>query len=257
MQASKSLKKFVRGLGIAALAMGLGVPAASANVVIGGTRVVFPAQEGSATVHLYNPGDHAALVQAWIDKGNKKARPDNVKTPFLITPPLFRLDAEKSQTIRIIFAPGDEDHVSLPDDRETLFWLNVLDVPPKPSGKNATKSYMQFSVRSRLKLFYRPADLSVSRSDAPGKLIWQRVTGKDGGQIEVHNPTPYYLTFSSISVVFNGQSHKASTGMVAPYEDLVLTVDGLSRPIPGDAVIQYETINDLGGEVSHKAQIKQ
>ena len=59
--------------------------------------------------------------------------PESVDAPFLITPPLFRMDAQKEQSLRIVYT-----HDQLPADRESLFWLNVLEVPPKPTGPGST-----------------------------------------------------------------------------------------------------------------------
>ena len=85
----------IRALGAAVVALCLATPPAHASVVIGGTRVVFPAQQGEVTVRLSNKSDHPALVEAWIDTGNPNSTPDSVSTPFLITPPLFRMEQDR------------------------------------------------------------------------------------------------------------------------------------------------------------------
>jgi len=256
MPVSGAKRYFVRGLCAVVLAIGFHVPAAQASIVVGGTRVVFPAQDKSTTVRIFNKGTYPALVQAWIDKGNPKVSPDQVNTPFLVTPPLFRLDPHQSQSLRIVFVQNNGDHTPLPSDRETLFWLNVLEVPPNPTGPAAKESYLQFAVRSRLKLFYRPDDLDISRPKAPGLLVWHAAAGKSGTQLKVKNPTPYYITFSKDSIKVNGKAYDAGTGMVAPFDGLVLTVDGLLQPVPPNAVVQYSTISDLGGQVPHKGHVQ-
>ena len=81
------------------LALCLLAPGAHASVVIGGTRVVFPASQGEVTVRLSNSAAHPALVEAWIDDGDVQSTPDTANTPFLITPPLFRMEANGSVVV--------------------------------------------------------------------------------------------------------------------------------------------------------------
>ena len=157
------MNTFLRAIGVALLAACAFAPAAGANVLIGGTRVVLPAKDGEVTVRLTNENDRPALVQAWIDRGDATSTPDSVDTPFLVTPPMFRMEAGRDQSLRILYT-----REPLPADRESLFWLNVLDVPPKPADMEAAgTNYLQLAVRSRLKLFFRPEGLQGDPHKAP------------------------------------------------------------------------------------------
>jgi len=100
---------------------------ASASVIVGGTRVVYPLDQREVTVRLENDSKNPSLVQVWMDDGNADAKPGETKVPFLITPPIFRMEPRKTQMLRVIFS-GD---TSLPQDRESVYWFNVLDIPPK------------------------------------------------------------------------------------------------------------------------------
>ncbi|GJG93744.1 molecular chaperone [Cupriavidus pauculus] len=88
---------------LAATLFAMALSQASASLVLTGTRVVYPAKGREVTLNLSNEGIAPALVQAWIDDGNPNAMPDDSKTPFTLTPPLFRLDPKKGQTLRIIY----------------------------------------------------------------------------------------------------------------------------------------------------------
>ncbi len=245
------MKKFVCALGAGLLACCLSAPPAQANVLISGTRVVFPAKDGEVTVRLTNDNDHPVLVESWIDRGDMHSTPESVDVPFLITPPLFRMEAKKDQSLRIVFT-----HEQLPDDRESLFWLNVLEVPPKPSGPQAAQNLLQLALRSRLKLFYRPAALAGSPIKAPGSLSWKVVSEAKGYALEAHNPTPYFITISGVSVSGpDGKPDSGDTGMIAPMSDLRLHLhDAAYKPVAGDAVA-YTIINDFGGSTSFKGVI--
>lgn len=241
-------------LTIAALAATLLLCAsgARASVVISGTRVILPEGSGQVTVQLNNVGKTPALVESWIDRGNPNASPTNIHVPFTITPPIFRIDAGKGQALRIIYG-GDP---SLPADRESLFWLNVLEVPPKPKPGSMPGggNHLQFAVRSRLKLFLRPAGLEGDPLKAPEQLTWKVVDG--GAVLRVDNPTPYYITLSAVAVGAGRQADKAAAGMVAPFTHLRLS---LAHPLSakGDGItVDFTTINDYGAPARHKGRLQ-
>lgn len=227
---------------------------AQASVVIGGTRVVFPAQQGEATVRLSNESDKPALVEAWIDDGDARSTPDSVRTPFLITPPLFRMEAHKDQSLRILYVQGKQP---LPGDRESVFWLNVLEIPPKPGAQYADRNYLQFAIRSRLKLFYRPANLHGDAAKAPGQLTFKVAASGRNVTLDAHNPTPYYITIVKLSLDAAGKSGLAAPGMVAPFGDLQLKLKDIEHaPATGTPVV-FTTINDYGANEVHKGVVTQ
>lgn len=140
---------------------------ANASIVLDGTRVVYPAGKKEVTVTVSNQNNNPVLIQSWIDSGN----PDDAasqNTPFILTPPINRIDAGKAQTLRISYLGS----ATLPTDRESVFYLNVLEVPAKAKDMDE-KSKLNIAFRSRIKLFYRPNDLLVQQ-----RTQWKRCTGK-------------------------------------------------------------------------------
>ncbi|KQZ68186.1 molecular chaperone EcpD [Rhodanobacter sp. Root561] len=245
------MKNSIHALAVALLLFCLSVATAQANVVIGGTRVVFPAQDGEVTVRLTNDNDMPALVEAWIDSGDEHSTPDKVNTPFLITPPIFRMDPHRDQSLRIIATAAP-----LPTDRESLFWLNVLEIPPKPSGKAfAGKNLLQFAIRSRLKLFYRPARLAGDPAKAPSLVTWTSAPDGQGYALEVHNPTPYHVTIVQATILVDGKSYVSDSGMVDPFGKLALKFKNLAaKPVAGTTVT-YDIVNDYGATTSLKGSV--
>ena len=236
------MNSLIRAIGVALLAACALAPAAQAAVLIGGTRVVLNAKEGETTLRLSNDNANPALVQAWIDRGDPKSTPDTVDTPFLVTPPMFRMEPSRDQNLRILYT-----RESLPADRESLFWLNVLDVPPKPSGPEAEgKNFLQLAVRSRLKLFFRPEGLQGDPSKAPAALIFQTVAASGGAVLLIKNPTPYHVTLTEVALDAGGRTYKAEAGMVAPLSEVRLPMAGLSAPAAAGAPVRFGAINDFG-----------
>lgn len=239
-------------LSAALVALAIALAPAHASVVVAGTRVVLPAQQGEITVRLTNDSDHPALVEAWIDAGDLNSTPATANSPFLITPPLFRMDSHKDQSLRIIYTQGSQP---LPADRESLFWLNVLEVPPKPSStQNAGQNYLQFAIRSRLKLFYRPASLPGDAMKAPDRLVFKAAT-ESGAALEVHNPTPYYVTISKLSFGADGKAIDGASGMLAPFGDLRLPLKGLAHAPAAGTPVAFTTIDDYGAADAHKGTV--
>ena len=62
------------------------------GVALSTTRVIYDGgkKEASLTVENHNKNEEF-LIQSWIDDVN-----GNKKTPFIITPPLFKLDPDKN-----------------------------------------------------------------------------------------------------------------------------------------------------------------
>jgi len=122
----------------------------------------FPSNEREVSVKLSNEGEAPGLVQAWVDNGDIDSSPESAKAPFVLTPPVFRVDPKKGQTMRLLYT-----REPLPDDRESVFWLNLLEVPPKPQDAEDS-NFLQMAFRTRIKIFYRPVALnSVQKRKTP------------------------------------------------------------------------------------------
>ncbi|GHE20788.1 molecular chaperone [Halomonas urumqiensis] len=211
-----------------------------ASIVIGGTRVIYPENQREVSVALNNSGDTPSLVQAWVDEGDASVSPDDSAAPFVIFPPISRVEPDAGQTLRLVFS-GEG---SLPADRESLFWLNVLDIPPRPqAGEEGSRNFMQLAFRSRIKLFYRPASLEGRASGAPEQLRW-RVAG---GELRVDNPTPYHVNLSGLIV--GGREVDIGEGLIPPRGSTTYPLPaGVSSPRQGELTF----INDYGGRATRE-----
>ncbi|ASW02136.1 fimbria/pilus periplasmic chaperone [Paraburkholderia aromaticivorans] len=242
------LKKMPIGIGVAcALLAG----SAHASVTIGGTRVVYPLEQREVTVKLDNDSKAPSLVQVWIDDGNTDAKPGEIKVPFVITPPIFRMDAKKAQTLRVMYT-GEP----LPQDRESVYWLNVLDIPPK-AGSAPDANTLSLAYRTRIKIFVRPGKLPGKPEDAAAQLNWKIAASADGkGQaVSVSNPTPYYVSFSEIDVESSGHTFRNEQGgMVAPRTSVILPIAKMNAVAAG-AKVRYIAISDYGGPINGDAPL--
>ncbi|MFC0226905.1 fimbrial biogenesis chaperone [Serratia aquatilis] len=221
-----------------------------ANIVISGTRVIYPAKEREVTVKTTNMGKEPSLAQVWVDRGDPNARADNANAPFLVTPPLVRIEPGKGQAFRVVFT-GE----SLPKDRESLFWFNLLDVPPLP--KDADANVMQVAYRSRIKLFYRPDGLAGNPVKAAESLTWTRGAASKGGTVlQVRNNSAFYVSLASVSLKSGTTSVKTDGGYtLAPFSTQDVTLKGPGTLPAGQADLTYSWVNDYGAAVSQTSTL--
>lgn len=215
---------------------------AQADVIMHGTRLVYPSEARETTLQVSNKGIDPALVQVWIDEGNPNSNPEDSNAPFVIMPPLSRINADRSQSFRILALPISSQ---LNQTQETLYWLNVLEIPAKPksdSQQSAPVNYLQIAIRSRIKVFFRPTQIKKQAATASEKLQWSH----SNRQIKVKNPTAFYITIKSIYQKWDKQDvNLYSKGiMLAPYSEqsIVLNIQQYDNLV-------YVTLNDYGAEV--------
>ncbi|SIT35711.1 periplasmic pilin chaperone [Paraburkholderia ribeironis] len=246
------MKRTIKTL-IAASVLALGLAnalQAHASVVIAGTRIIYDAKDNEQTIKLTNEGKSPALTQVWLDKGDPKAAPAAIDVPFTVTPPFARIDPGKGQTLRILYT-GEP----LPRDKESIFWLNVLEVPPKPAADEASTNRLQMAFRTRVKMFFRPVGLKGHADDAPAQITWRIAQTGTHAALEAHNPTPYHVSFSTLELVGGGKTAKFEEGgMVGPGDTQVFPLSG--EVLAGaNATVRYHAINDYGAPVEGEAPL--
>ncbi|WP_096719745.1 fimbrial biogenesis chaperone [Paraburkholderia acidicola] len=214
---------------------------AQADVQVEGTRVVFPAADQEVTLQMTNRGKVPSLVQAWIDKGDQAKSPDAIDVPFVMTPDVFRVEPGKGQTLRILYTGG-----ALPVDRESLLWLNILDVPPK-SGAGDEENQIQLAIRTRIKLMYRPSELPGRAEDAPATVSWSVVDkGAQHVSVKATNPTPYVVNLGRIVLNIDGKKFDAGSGYVLPGQSADFPLAESDHPPARAGKVDYVSIDDWG-----------
>ena len=130
-------------------------------------------------VNLENRGNKPLLVQTWLDDGRDDVNPQELKLPFVITPPVSRIDPKNGQSLRITYMGKP-----LPQDRESLYWFNVLEIPPKSKAKEGESlNQLQLAFRTRIKFFFRPDGLKGSPLQAATDMTWS--AKKDGNAVQL------------------------------------------------------------------------
>ncbi|WP_043892904.1 fimbria/pilus periplasmic chaperone [Providencia sneebia] len=195
-----------------------------AGVALGATRVIYPARQKQIQLAVTNNDEKGVfLIQSWLE--NPNGQKDNL---FVITPPLFSMQGKKENTLRIIDATNNK----LPQDRESLFWLNVKAIPAMDKSKK-NENTLQLAIISRIKFYYRPADLAI----APDKVAEELRFKPQAGSLIVINPTPYFATVTELKM----GSVKLDNILVPPFGENSVDVPANAR-----GEISFRTINDYG-----------
>lgn len=215
-----------------ALAAGFWLPQVQAGVNVGSTRVVYQSKEKEANLSLSNSGEDGVpyLVQSWVSPYDNR---DESADEFIITPPLFRLDAKSQNILRIIATNGQ----NLPTDKESLFLLNVKAIPAM-SAEQRNQNVLQIALKTTIKLFYRPSDLKGTLPEAVEKLQWRT----EGGKLSVQNPSGFNVVVSELLV--NNSASKDMPEVIRPGSTVTTQI-----PLKNSDTLVFSYINEYGSTV--------
>jgi len=220
----------------------VGVADARANpregITLQSTRVIYPQERKKGiTFILKNDAQVPYLIQSnVVPLPDNNAASKQTETPFIVLPPLKRLDADEQLTLTLRVTKN-----SLPDDRESVFALQIKAIPAKSdSSENNLPGQVKvmLALQNTLKLFYRPAQLPVYTIE---QISDELRFAKQGSQLVVSNSSPYYVTFKSLVVGNTAIDANALFQMIPPFAQLALP---LSASASGE--VQWQLINDYG-----------
>lgn len=210
-----------------------------AGVVIYGTRVIYPAEKNEVLVQLMNQGERSSLVQSWIDDGDNSLPPEKIHVPFMLTPPVAKIAGNSGQQLKIKKMPN-----MLPNNKESLFFLNVLDIPPN-NPDNVGKNVLKFAMQNRIKLFYRPKGISPVNMHT-----FQKLSMKCSGNIySIKNGAANWITVTEVKA--NNVKINNESIMLAPLSSTDVALKSANAN-------QYKMtiIDDHGNYISDNVSLK-
>jgi len=258
-------------------------PAAHAAMQLDRTRLVVTEADGSAIIQVQSKDPLPLLLQAWVDagaedvadesknesedesrdesedegKGEKaRARLTPPDAPFITDPPVLYLNPGQRRALRVLSVDAPD---TLPAERESLYWLNVLEVPalaPASAAPQTANHRLHMSVQSRLKLFYRPRALARYNGAAAlpeADRLRFALTHDAAGQawLTLDNPAPIHQSLATLALHLP-QSHQPEATvieldapMLAPFARTRLA---LPAPIPPQTRVRvsFATLDDDG-----------
>ncbi|MGR5187046.1 fimbrial chaperone [Photobacterium damselae] len=212
-------------------------PIAQAAFILNGTRYIYDEGQKNMSVEINNESKELYGGQVWITNKNTQ------EVSFVPLPSFFKVEGKKMQLVRIMNV-----NPNLPKTRESLFWLNVQEIPPV--NKNV-KNAMVIAINTQVKLLYRPTSIQKGRMNAESKVE----INKRNGISFIKNPTPYYFAITSLKI--NDKEVKISKelsnelGMFAPNSSIKLK--GINIPV--NAKVSFKAIDDYGAVNSYTISI--
>lgn len=205
------------------------------GVSLGKTRVIFSEGSSSESVYISNDDNQPYLIQA----GVTEKIDGNLSSNFIVTPPVFRLENRSVSSLRILL----KDTQDLPNDKESLFYLNTKIIPStkRPDESESQESKLVLITNFVIKVIYRPENIARP-SEQDYKKIFIK---KNEGKWFLDNPTPYYITLTSIKV--NNEKYN-KTLLLAPYSKAELVEVSIKEA-------SWHVINDYG-ELSKELKYK-
>ncbi|HGW3588346.1 TPA: fimbria/pilus periplasmic chaperone [Serratia marcescens] len=207
---------------------------ASAAIALDRTRVIFNGGDKSVSMSISNENKQLPyLAQGWIEDADGK----KISSPLTVLPPVQRLEPGAKSQVKVQGLPAAN---TLPQDRETLFYFNLREIPPKSNKPNT----LQLALQTRIKLFYRPKAIAVTNPESAAPWQEKLTLTKQGDGYQVNNPTPYYVTLVDASSKKGGASAPGFEPlMVPPKGSAPLKVS--ASALGSAPVLTY--VNDYGG----------
>ncbi|WP_193162843.1 fimbrial biogenesis chaperone [Enterobacter ludwigii] len=172
---------------------------------------------GGVVVNVVNPATSVYLLQSTVsafdaDTGRAVENKLTPIPPFVVLPPLRRLEGEGRVALRIRQAGGQ-----LPTDRETAAIVSVKAIPSAgqddSTAGQASGSRVQIALRMNMRLFWRPA--GVSAPDYT-KIVGALMFSRQGKSLVVSNPTPWFVHFSALSAGGVAVTETSRSAWVSP-----------------------------------------
>ena len=208
---------------------------AMAAFVLNGTRFIYEEGKKNTSFEVTNQSEDTYGGQVWIDSTNQ-----GNDTAYLVpVPPFFKVAAKGKQIVRIMRTDS-----ALPSERESLFWLNVQEIPPKPKGE-VEGGVLAVAINTKVKLIYRPESLVTGRENAEKRMLIVR----RGGETWLTNPTPYY--FAVTAVKMNGKNVSLSESVQDHLAQIAPNAEISLGHVALNGSVSVEAVNDWGGTADY------
>lgn len=207
---------------------------AIAAISLDRTRAIVNGSDKSISMDISNQNKQLPyLAQGWIEdeQGNK------ITGPLVVLPPVQRVEPGNHSQIKIQVLPTASQ---LAQDRETLYYFNLREIPPRSEKPNT----LQIALQTRIKLFFRPSPIVPSKADLDTPWQEKLTLTRQGDRYLVNNPTPYYVTLVEAASGKEAKSVAGFESMMVPPKGQA-TLGGSSAALGSAPVLTY--INDYGG----------
>ncbi|MBG3090126.1 fimbrial biogenesis chaperone [Proteus terrae] len=199
------------------------------SIEINKDKFIFIESINQEIIEIKNKTDNDYFIQSWITHYDKE---NSNEIPFMVTPPLFKIEKDENFSLKIFKIDKIKE-----EDRESLYRINIKRIPILLNS-DSNKNMLHVSVNSVYNLIYRPVSIEKDAKDAYKKIEFLK---NKNNEFIINNPTPYFITLSSIS-----------------YDDILTITESKTLPpfkkyntkkeISGNGIVKWKIFNQYGIE---------
>lgn len=228
---------------------------AQAGIIASTTRVIFHEGDNEKGLMLLNTNDYPVVVQTWVDDGDVNADPEQSTAPFVSLPAVFSMQPNTIKGLRLIY-----NQQSLPADRESVFWINLYEIPPTRPVTPPQQPRVTMAMNTQMKIFYRPKALVKKDGYTPMPAF--SLQKEDNHYVLVcDNRSAFHLSFARISLRIGPQDYPVqleSDMMTPPYSSKKYRLDYRGQPgAISSPMVNAAIIDDQGNAVDRQYAIRQ
>ncbi|MFZ1181550.1 MAG: molecular chaperone [Herbaspirillum sp.] len=217
---------------------------ASAGIMVERTRLIFEEGQQERSLTLANTNDYPIIVQTWVDNGEGSSTPDAVVSVMMPLPGVFRLQPNEIMHLRVLYANDP-----LPGDRESVFWLNLYEIPLLNSDRHAEQARLLVGINTQIKIFYRPKNLPSSSGDVGRQLAFRLEKTGDGWVLVCYNRSPYFASFASLNMTVGDRHIETAQSpdmMTPPMSERRYSLSSPVSDVVAGGEVGYILIDDSG-----------
>lgn len=228
------MKSIYCGL-LTAILVAFSCTVAQAALTVDRSRLVMNEEDKSISINVNNRNTQDPyLAQGWMEDEKEQ----KLTGPLMVLPPVQRVEAGGKTLVRIQATP---DMATLPRDRESVYYFNLREIPPKSNKPNV----LMLAMQTRLKVFWRPKALKVDPMADVVPGTENLTLTKNGNQFVVNNPTPYHFSFVEVRKNLTGKGlENFEPVMVEPKATAVLKTP--ASELGSTPVLMF--VNDYGSQ---------
>lgn len=206
---------------------------AAGGVQLDRSRVMIKDGKSNSSYAVENHYDAPLLVSAVVT--NFDGTP---ATAFAVSPALYQIKPKSTFQSQVVQLE------SLPQDRESVYWLNVRTVLASDTKEEEKKNTIELAIAQRIKVFYRPKGINENCASAVEKLEWTK-TSKG---VMVKNPSPVAI---SLVKVISGDKVSSISDTLMPFEQKEWKVF-----IKGNVENKFTFVDEYGNFIDKPVKFK-
>ncbi|WIV86800.1 fimbrial biogenesis chaperone [Proteus appendicitidis] len=201
------------------------------SIEINKDKFIFIESKNQEVIEIKNNTNSDYFIQSWISHYDES---NNTDLPFMITPPLFKIEKDETYFLKIFKTEEIEKK-----EQETLYKINIKRIPSL-SDQDDNTNLLHISMNSIYNLIYRPISIEKNAADAYKKIEFLK---NKNDEFIVNNPTPYFITL--LKVNSDGVVFIEKNKTIPPFKKY-----NTKKIIKKQGLIKWKTIDQYGVEIN-------